>query len=85
MAALGTIERTTSSDVVFDELFGQITRLELLPGTKISEGTAIGAMSLVLESTRPWSIYVGVPANFIKARHRDIEKLEREFLNEHTV
>lgn len=37
MAALGTLERATSSDVVFDELFGQITRLELLPGTKISE------------------------------------------------
>ncbi|WP_299669424.1 GntR family transcriptional regulator [uncultured Ruegeria sp.] len=37
MVASGTLERTTSSDVVFDELFGQITRLELLPGTKISE------------------------------------------------
>jgi len=37
MIASGTLERTTSSDVVFDELFGQITRLELLPGTKISE------------------------------------------------
>lgn len=37
MAASGTLERTTSSDVVFDELFGQITRLELLPGTKMSE------------------------------------------------
>lgn len=37
IAALGTVERTTSSDVVFDALFGQITRLELLPGTKISE------------------------------------------------
>ncbi len=37
MVALETLERTTSSDVVFDTLFGQITRLELLPGTKISE------------------------------------------------
>lgn len=37
MAALGTLERTTSSDVVFDELYGRIVRLELLPGTKISE------------------------------------------------
>lgn len=37
MTALGTLERTTSSDVVFDTLFGQITRLEMLPGTKISE------------------------------------------------
>jgi DNA-binding GntR family transcriptional regulator len=37
MAALGTLERLTSSDLVFDELFTRITRLELLPGTKISE------------------------------------------------
>lgn len=37
MAAHGTLERATSSDIVFDELYGQITRLELLPGTKISE------------------------------------------------
>lgn len=37
MAALGNADRTTSSDIVFDELFGKITRLELLPGTKISE------------------------------------------------
>jgi DNA-binding GntR family transcriptional regulator len=37
MTALGTLERKTSSDVVFDALFGRITRLELLPGTKISE------------------------------------------------
>ena len=37
MIASETLERTTSSDVVFDTLFEQITRLELLPGTKISE------------------------------------------------
>lgn len=37
MVAIGTVDRTTSSSVVFDELFGRITRLELLPGTKISE------------------------------------------------
>lgn len=37
MVALKNLERSTSSDIVFDELFGQITRLELLPGTKISE------------------------------------------------
>lgn len=37
MAAPETLDRTTSSDVVFDELYGQIMRLDLLPGTKISE------------------------------------------------
>lgn len=37
MAGTGTLERTTGSDLVFDQLFDQITKLELLPGTKISE------------------------------------------------
>ena len=37
MATLDTLERMTSSEVVFKTLYEQITRLELLPGTKISE------------------------------------------------
>ncbi|MEM9212272.1 MAG: GntR family transcriptional regulator [Pseudomonadota bacterium] len=37
MAEIGTLERTTGSDLVFERLFDQITKLELLPGTKISE------------------------------------------------
>ena len=57
----------------------------IMPGTKISEGTAVGAMSLVLESTQPWSIYVGIPAKRIKDRSRDLEQLEKNFLNENTI
>lgn len=34
---VGISDRKTGSDLVFDALFGQIMRLELLPGTKISE------------------------------------------------
>ncbi|SLN55164.1 GntR family transcriptional regulator [Ruegeria meonggei] len=52
MAALGTLERTTSSDVVFDELFGQITRLELLPGTKISETDVAKSFGLSRQPVR---------------------------------
>ena len=37
MAETGTFERTTGSDLVFEQLFDQITKLKLLPGTKISE------------------------------------------------
>ncbi len=37
MADTGTLERATGSDLVFDRLFEKITKLELLPGTKISE------------------------------------------------
>ncbi len=37
MPVPGVLERTTSSDVVFEELFEKIIHLDLLPGTKISE------------------------------------------------
>ncbi|MEL6682354.1 MAG: GntR family transcriptional regulator [Pseudomonadota bacterium] len=37
MLEISTVERTTGSDLVFDQLFNQIIKLELLPGTKISE------------------------------------------------
>lgn len=57
----------------------------IMPGVKLSQGSAIGAMSLVLEQTQPWTINVGVPSRFIKKRHRDLERLERDFLNEYTI
>lgn len=37
MVSLKTIDRATSSDRIFDDLYGKIVRLELLPGTKLSE------------------------------------------------
>lgn len=52
----------------------------VLPGVTLSEGTAIGAMSMVTKSTEPWSIYSGVPARKMKARKKDILKLEAEYL-----
>ncbi len=38
----------------------------------IAEGTAIGAMSLVIKETEPWSIYAGSPAQKIAERKKDI-------------
>lgn len=49
----------------------------VFPGVTISEGTSIGAMSLVTKSTQPWSIYFGIPAKKLKNRHRDLLELER--------
>ncbi len=54
----------------------------VMPGVTIGEGTAVGAMSLVLKSLEPWSIYVGSPAKRIKERKRTLLKLEKEFLAE---
>lgn len=44
----------------------------LLPGTKLLEGTAVGALTLVNRSIGPWGIYAGVPAKLIKARSKEI-------------
>ena len=32
----------------------------IMPGVILGEGTSVGAMSLVMKSTEPWSIYVGI-------------------------
>ena len=46
----------------------------ILPGVLIAEGTAIGAMSLVRESTEPWTIYAGIPLRKLKKRRCEAKK-----------
>ncbi|SMF71488.1 galactoside O-acetyltransferase [Tistlia consotensis] len=55
----------------------------VVPGVTLSEGTAVYAMSLVTKTTLPWSIYFGVPARRLKARHRDLLDLEQSYLAGH--
>jgi galactoside O-acetyltransferase len=52
----------------------------ILPGVILEEGSAVGALSLVKNSTSNWSINAGVPAKKIKDRKRDLLKLEKQFL-----
>ena len=52
----------------------------VFPGVVVAEGTAIGAMSLIRESTEPWSIYVGIPARKIKDRKKDLLLLEKKYI-----
>jgi galactoside O-acetyltransferase len=49
----------------------------VFPGTRIEDGCSIGAMSLVAKSTKPFSIYFGVPAKIIKPRKKDFLKFEK--------
>src|SRR5262249_2735692 len=49
----------------------------VLPGVTIGEGTAVGALALVMGSLRPWKIATGSPARPRQDRRRDeIERLE---------
>lgn len=49
----------------------------VLPGVEITEGTVVGALSLVKSSLPGWSIYAGVPARRLRARSRNLLDLER--------
>lgn len=48
----------------------------IFPNLIISEGTVVGAMSLVRESLEAWSIFAGIPVKKIRSRERDILLIE---------
>src|SRR6202521_1266665 len=52
----------------------------VLPGVTLSEGSVLGALSLIGRSTEPWTIYGGVPAKPIKERRRDVIRKGQELL-----
>jgi acetyltransferase-like isoleucine patch superfamily enzyme len=44
----------------------------VLPGVILAEGSVLGALSLLRESTQPWTIYGGIPARLLKRRERGV-------------
>ena len=44
----------------------------ILPGCRVSQGCAIGAVSLVKSNLEPWGVYAGVPVKRIKERKQDL-------------
>ena len=54
----------------------------ILPGVTVGEGCAIGALSLVNRTCKPFGIYFGAPVRRIKERSRRVLDLERQLLSE---
>ncbi len=73
--------RTTGGPVTLEEHANIGAACVIFPDITISKGAAIGAMSLVTKTTRPWSIYKGIPARFHKKRKRNILELEKQLMN----
>lgn len=57
----------------------------ILPGVTISEGAALGSMSLLTKSTLPWRIYIGIPAKDIKDRKMNLIEEEIKLLNSKNI
>ncbi len=53
----------------------------LLPGARLGEGSAIGALSLVKGDVAPWTIQGGNPLKRIGERRRDLLRLEADYLS----
>ena len=51
----------------------------ILPGIRLEDGSAIGALSLVKDDCKSFGIYAGAPAKFIKERKQDLLALEKAF------
>lgn len=51
----------------------------VLPGVKILDGSAVGAMSLCKSSIDGWEICAGIPARTIKERQKRVLELEKEY------
>lgn len=52
----------------------------VLPKVTIGEGTAIGALSVVMKSCESFSIYIGNPAKRFKSRKQNFLELEKQLL-----
>jgi len=52
----------------------------ILPGAELLEGCAVGALSLVKNSTEAWNIYAGIPVKKVKQRRQNILELEKNFI-----
>lgn len=53
----------------------------VLPGVRLEQGAAIGALSLVTKDCEEFGIYAGNPARKIKNRKKDLLEVEKNFLN----
>ena len=53
-----------------------------MPGVRLGEGCAVGAMSLVKQNVQSWTMVGGIPAHYLKERKRKILELEKDFLQQ---
>ena len=60
-----------TAPVVFERFAGTGANAVILPGVTLAEGSIVGANSLVISSTEPWTIYAGTPAKPIKQRNKE--------------
>ena len=60
-----------TGNIIFKQFASIGTNVIVMPGITLAEGSVVGSNSLLLEDTKPWSVYIGTPAKKIKDRPRN--------------
>lgn len=69
----------SSSAVVFEKHSIIGAGSTVLPGSVLSQGVAVGCMSLVKSILLPWKIYAGIPVRLIGERKKEILRIESQY------
>jgi galactoside O-acetyltransferase len=72
--------QVTHADVSFGKHVIVGSGSVILPGVRLEEGVAVGALSLIKASCTAFGIYAGNPARRLRERKRDLLELEADFL-----
>lgn len=75
-------KNVTSKEVIIGENTIVGSHSVILPGSIVSEGCAVGAMSLIRDTLETWKIYAGIPCRIVKERDKNVKKMQLEFENQ---
>ena len=64
-------DKVTTAPVVLEDFASLATNVVIMPGVTLAQGSVVGAGAIVTQGTKPWTIYLGVPARAIRVRPRD--------------
>ncbi len=73
---------TVKEPVILEKFCNLGAHALVTPGVTLAEGTVVGMKSLITRSTKPWTIYFGIPAKPLKPRHQDMVALAEQYMRE---
>lgn len=63
-------DNVVNKEVLFEEFTQVGANSVIMPGVTLAQGSIVGANSLIISDTKPWTIYVGSPAKEISKRKK---------------
>ena len=70
-----------AGQVILEDYVSVGTGSTILPGVKLEEGAAVGAMSFVKHTLEGWKIYAGAPCRYVKDRKQNMKQLRTALQN----